>query len=305
MSLRSRILNRYLRLTEKPFLTRAGNPVALRRSLEIKSRIFFHAPMGTARAWRDLAGAPALHITPRDVQGGRTLFYIHGGAHVFGSPSTHAAMLSALAKPAKARAVLPRYPLAPEHPFPAAPNHCLAAYRALLASGVDPAEVIVGGDSAGGNLALGLLADLRAAGDPLPAGVFAVSPLLDLTFSGGSIETNAAQEVVLPAMRLDEAARTYLNGHAADDPRASPLFADFSGAPPIWLAVGDTEILLDDTLRLADRLKAQQVEVDLTVARDLPHVWTLFYNLIPEANATLDQLAGWIKAQTAASAPTR
>ncbi|MEP1355572.1 MAG: alpha/beta hydrolase [Tateyamaria sp.] len=305
MSLRSRILNPYLRLTEKPFLTRASNPAALRRSLEIKSRLSFHAPPGVNRAWHDLAGAPALHITPRETKCGRTLFYIHGGAHVFGSPSTHAAMLSNLAKRAGARAVLPRYPLAPEHPFPAAPDHCLAAYRALLASGVDPADLIIGGDSAGGNLVIALLADLCAAGGPLPAGAFALSPLLDLAFTGDSIRTNAARDVVLPAARLQAAAHDYLNGHSADDPRVSPLFADFTGAPPVWLAVWDTEILLDDSVRLADRLKAQNVKVDLSVARDLPHVWPLFHNLIPEAKTTLDQLAGWIKTQTGASAPTR
>ncbi|MEO0766358.1 MAG: alpha/beta hydrolase [Pseudomonadota bacterium] len=305
MSLRARILNPYLRLTEKPFLARASNPVALRRSLEIKSRIFFHGPLGTRRAWHDLAGAPALHITPREMNGGRTLFYIHGGAHVFGSPSTHAAMLAHLAKRTGARAVLPRYPLAPEHPFPAAPDHCLAAYRALLASGVDPAGLIVGGDSAGGNLAFSLLADLCAQGDPLPAGVFALSPLLDLSFSGDSIQTNVARDVVLPSTRLNEAAQAYLNGHVAVDPRASPLFADFTGAPPVWVTVGDTEILLDDSVRLADRLQSQGVTVELKVARDLPHVWPLFHSLIPEAHETLDQLAAWIAAQTGASAPTR
>ncbi|MEO9574827.1 MAG: alpha/beta hydrolase [Lentilitoribacter sp.] len=305
MSLRSRILNPYLRLTEKPFLTRASNPAALRRILEIKSRLFFHSPLGVNRAWHDLAGAPALHITPRETNFGRTLFYIHGGAHVFGSPSTHAAMLSSLAKRVGARAVLPRYPLAPEQPFPAAPDHCLAAYRALLATGVNPAELIVGGDSAGGNLAFALLADLCAGGDPLPAGVFALSPLLDLSSSGDSIRANAARDVILPTSRLKKAAQNYLNGHAAEDPRASPLFADFTGAPPVWLTVGDTEILLDDSVRLAERLKAQRVKVDLTVEQDLPHVWPIFHNLIPEANATLDQLAAWITTQTETSAPTR
>ena len=305
MSLRSRILNPYLRLTEKPFLAKASNPVALRRSLEIKSRIFFHAPMGTNRAWHDLAGAPTLHINPHAVEGPSTIFYLHGGGHVFGSPSTHAAMLATLAKRAGARAILPRYPLAPENPFPAAPDHCLAAYRALLATGVDPANVIVGGDSAGGNLAFALIADLCASGEPLPAGVFGLSPLLDLAHTGASIVENAKADVVLPTSRLHEATANYLNEHAVDDPRASPLYADFSDAPPVWLAVGDTEILLDDSRRMAAQLEAQGVPVDLTVERDLPHVWPLFHNLIPEANATLDQLAVWIKAQTGASAPTR
>lgn len=305
MSLRARLLNGWLRLTEKPSLARADDAVALRRQFEIKARIFFHAPRGTRRAWRDLAGAPALQVSPRAGGVARTIFYLHGGAHVFGSPKTHAAMLGALVRRADAVAVLPRYPLAPEHPFPAAPDHCLAAYRALLDQGVDPARLIIGGDSAGGNLAFALLADLLAAGDPLPAGVFAFSPLLDLGFGGDSIVGNAAAEAILPAGRLHDAAGGYLNGHPADDPRASPLLADFAGAPPVWLAVGDTEILQDDTLRMAQRLRDQGGAVDLTLARDLPHVWPMFHNLIPEAGATMDALAAWIKAQTGASAPTR
>ena len=305
MSIRARLLNLWLRWTEKPFLARASSVVALRRSLEIKARIFFHAPLGMRRNWRDLAGAPALHIAPKAGAGPCTIFYIHGGAHVFGSPDTHAAMLSSLVKRIGAAAVLPRYPLTPEHPFPAAPDHCLAAYRALLETGVDPAGLIVGGDSAGGNLAFALLADLLAAGDPLPAGVFALSPLTDLAFGGDSFVANARADVVLPAHRLRDTAQGYLNGTPADDPRASPLYASFKGAPPVWLAVGDTEILQDDSLRLAARLKAQGVPVDITVAQDLPHVWPLFHNLVPEAKTTLDLLADWIRGQTVASAPTR
>ena len=306
MSLRARLLNGWLRWTEKTFLTRASSATVLRLSLEIKSRLFFHAPFGMSRRWNTLAGAPSLHVMPRRGAGSsRTVFYIHGGGHVFGSPATHAAMMSALAKRIDGHIVLPRYPLAPEQPFPAAPDHCLAAYRALIATGVDPARLIIGGDSAGGNLAFALVADLLAAGEPLPAGVFALSPLMDLAFTGNSIVRNADAEVVLPAQRLRDASLAYLNGVAADDPRASPLYGRFAGAPPVWLAVGDTEILLDDTLRHAAHLKDQGVEVVLTVARDLPHVWTLFHNLIPEANVTLDQLAAWIRAQTAASAPTR
>ncbi|MEO0401953.1 MAG: alpha/beta hydrolase [Pseudomonadota bacterium] len=303
MSWQASLLNRWLRWTEKPFLTKAQSVTVLRRSFEIKARLFFHGPLGLRRRWRDLAGAPALCITPR--RAGPTLLFFHGGAHVFGSPRTQSAMLAALAKRADATAVLPQYPLAPEHPFPAALDHCVATYRALLAEGVDPATVIVGGDSAGGNLAFAVLADLLAAGDPLPAGVFGLSPLMDLAFTGDSFLGNAAADVVLPASRIWDTALGYLKGHPADDPRASPLHADFTGAPPVWLSVGDTEILQDDTLRLADRLRAAGVSVALQLERDLPHVWPMFHNIVPEARTTLDQLAAWIKVQTGANAPTR
>ena len=305
MSWQATALNRWLRWTEKPFLTNAQSAAALRRSFQFKAALFFHGPLGARHRWRDLAGAPSLRSTPRHAVGQRTILYFHGGAHVFGSPRTHGAMLGALAVRSGARAVLPRYPLAPEGPFPAAVDHCLAAYRALLAEGVDPASLIVGGDSAGGNLAFGLLRELLAAGDPLPAGVFGLSPLLDLGFTGESFLGNAAADVVLPASRIWETALGYLDGHPAEDPRASPIHAEFEGAPPVWLCVGDTEILQDDTMRVAERLRAAGVPGELTVAPDLPHVWPIFHNILPEGRQTLDQLAAWIKAQPAASDPTR
>ncbi len=305
MSLPLTLLNTWLRWTEKPFLANATSATALRRSFDLKSRLFFHAPLGTQRTRATLAGADALEVRKTDAGADHTILYFHGGAHVFGSPRTHAAMLSALVKRTGGVAVLPRYPLAPEHPFPAAIDHCVACYRALLNGGQDPARLTVGGDSAGGNLAFAVLATLLAEGDPLPAGVFGLSPLMDLTFSGPSHAANADSDVVLPAHRIKDTAAGYLAGHAADDPRASPLFADLTGAPPVWLTVGDTEILTDDSTRLAERLRAQSVPVDLTVARDRPHVWTLFHNLRPEAHETLDQLAGWITAQTGVNAPTR
>ncbi|WP_299727398.1 alpha/beta hydrolase [uncultured Tateyamaria sp.] len=305
MSLRARILNGWLRWTEKTFLARASDPAALRRSLEFKARLFFHAPVGMAQVWRDLAGAPALRIAPNAGAGPCHILYLHGGGHVFGSPRTHAAMLATLAKRVGATAVLPRYPLSPEAVFPQSLDHSVAAYLALLDEGVAPGDVVIGGDSAGGNLALAVLADVLERGLPKPAGVFCLSPLTDLTASGDSFVTNADADVVLPASRMSEMKEMYLRGHPADDPRASPLFAAYAGAPPVWLAVGDTEILLDDTRRLAERLTAHGVAVDLSVERDLPHVWPLFHNLIPEAKATLDQLAAWIAAQTAANVPTR
>lgn len=296
LSWQAHILNRWLRWTEKPFLTRAASAQALRRSFEIKAALFFHGPLGTRHRWEQLAGAPALRITPKGGAGPRVILYFHGGAHVFGSPKTQSAMLGALAKRAGAMAILPRYPLAPEHPFPAALDHCVAAYHALIAGGVPAENVILGGDSAGGKLAFAVLGELVKTGAPLPGAVFGLSPLLDLAFTGDSFATNAAADVVLPASRIKETAAAYMGATAADDPRVSPLYADFTGAPPVWLTVGDTEILRDDTVRMAQRLRDQNVPVDLTVMRDLPHVWPLFHNILPEARATLDHLAAWIKA---------
>ena len=112
-------------------------------------------------------------------------------------------------------------------------------------------------------------------------------------------------EVLLPVERLADMRAYYLGDHPATDPRVSPLFSDFTGGPPIWMTASDTEILRDDTLRMADHLRAQGCALDLTVAHDLPHVWPLFHNVLPEARATLENLAVWIGDQTGASAATR
>ncbi|WP_299044302.1 alpha/beta hydrolase [uncultured Tateyamaria sp.] len=302
MSLLRPLLNQYLRLTEKPHLRRAASPEVLRRSFETKARLFFHAPWSMQLTWDRLADAEALWATPRRQPSDLTILYFHGGGYVFGSPRTHGAMLAALARHAGAQAVLPRYPLAPEHPFPAALHHARAAYDACRAR---DGALVIGGDSAGGGLALSLLATLLADGAPLPCAVFALSPLTDLTFSGASIRDNAQSEVELPVERVDDMANMYLGGAARDDPRASPLFADFTGAPPVWITAGDTELLVDDSRRMAARLQGQGVDTTYVEERDLPHVWPIFQNTLPEARATLSALATWIRAQTGARAPTR
>lgn len=280
---------------------RRADPAGLRRSLLIKSRLFFHAPRGIART---VGADNSVVLTPRAPSLGQVILYFHGGGFVFGAPETHAAMVAALVKRTGVAAVLPRYPLAPEHPFPAAIDHAVAAYHAARADYPD-AEIIIGGDSAGGALALSLLAVLIKDGAALPAGVFAFSPLTDLSYSGDSFRSNAQVDVELPAERALEMAEMYLRGADPSDPRASPLCAEFEGAPPVWITVGDTEILLDDSRRIAARLRLQGVDVTLVQERDLPHVWPVFHNILPEARRTLDTLADWIKAQTGASAPTR
>ena len=187
--------------------------------------------------------------------------------------------------------ILPAYRLAPEAAFPAAIEDAMTAYRAVTGR---PGCVVLGGDSAGGGLALAVLAEILREGLPKPLGVFALSPLTDLRFSGESARTNAKRDVLLPVERASEMADMYLQGADPSDPRASPLLANFDGAPPVWLTVGDTEILLDDTRRLADRLREAGVDVCVRVEHDLPHVWPIFYSVLPEARSTLRDIAGWI-----------
>lgn len=299
VTLRRRILNFALRWFEKPYLRRA-DAFDLRERFEKKARFWFRPPRGVTYTGRSFAAPSgprqALWIAPENPNANSVILYLHGGAFIFGSPDTHCAMLAKLAQLSGCMACLPRYRLAPEHPFPAGLDDALAAYQDLLKRGYSADQIILGGDSAGGGLALALLHVLIADGQPLPAGVFCLSPLTDLTFSGESWTRNAEREVLLPTDRASELVQMYLGVQDATDPRASPLHGEFTGAPPVYLTVGDSEILLDDTLRLAARLRQMRVEVSCDVAQDLPHVWPIFQGLLPEADASLAQIADWIRA---------
>lgn len=295
MSIRRVLLNAWLRRVEKPRMARASNPDVLRRNFELQARLLFRAPRGTHQSWDALGTVDTLQVQPRGFSGNRVLFYVHGGGFVFGSPRTHAAMAAQLASRISARAVLPQYRLAPEAPFPAAPDDIMTAWRGLMAQGVDPKNVVLGGDSAGGALALGLLSQLCAQNVALPGTAFALSPLTDLDHSGDSFRSNAQGDVLLPAQRAGEMAQMFLAGHRCDDPRCSPLNGTFQGAPPVWLTVGDTEILRDDARRMADVLRRDGVRTALVERHDLPHVWPIMHNILPEARETLDALAVWIR----------
>ncbi|MGB3244764.1 MAG: alpha/beta hydrolase [Sulfitobacter sp.] len=277
---------------------RSRTPVPLRRALETQARLFFHAPRGTRRCWITLGQVKALEVVPRNLGAqGKVLFYIHGGGFTFGSPRTHSAMVAQLAYRLGVRAVLPQYRLAPEAPYPAAPDDVYAAWRGLIETGVNPSNIVVGGDSAGGALAFGLVAHLIKRGEATPGAVFGFSPLTDLTHSGDSFRQNAEADVMLPAEWAKDLAEMFLQGQAGDDPRISPLQGDFRGGPPAWVTVGDTEILRDDGRRMVAHYTAQGGNATLVERHDLPHVWPIFHNILPEARETLDQLATWIRQQ--------
>lgn len=301
MSLFRPVLNGWLKLTERPFLARVTDVGELRDGFERKARLYFHPPQGTAKRQTTLGARPALDIARRNAVDSTRILYLHGGAFIFGSPASHSAMIARLCLYANASAILPAYRRAPEDPFPAALDDAEAAWDDLMGQGQDPRRLVIGGDSAGGGLALSLLHRLLERGGPLPAGVFAFSPLTDLSYSGDSIISNAAAEAILPAARVHELAAMYLGAHPADRPDASPLFGQFDGAPPVFLTVGDTEILRDDTVRMQSRLTEQGVDVTVEIARDLPHVWPLFHNTLPEARRTLKTLGAWINGQVAQS----
>jgi acetyl esterase/lipase len=223
----------------------------------------------------------------------RTLLYLHGGGYYFCSPRSHRSLVFPLAVRAGARAFSLDYRLAPEHPFPAAVDDALAAYRCLLADGMPPDSIVVAGDSAGGGLALALLLALRDAKDALPAAALLFSPWTDLAATGETLVTNDGADPMFRGAAIERATRLYLAGADPRHPYASPLYGDFTGLPPLMIQVGSTEVLLDDARRVAERARAAGCLVEFEVWSKMPHVWQLFAPFIPEARRALDRAAAF------------
>ncbi len=288
-SLRARLLRWIIRIFLRPYLF-SGPIEKLRRR------------QGRRRLPRDVqverivaGGVPAVWMVPSGASG-RVLLYLHGGGFVMCSPWTHGPTAVGIARVAGARALLPDYRLAPEHPFPAALDDCLAVYRWLLDRGVQPCDIAIGGDSAGGNLTLATLLSIRDAGLPLPAGAICLSPATDLTASGESFRARAGDEVLLTPSFCRAVGPMYLGQSDPAAPLASPLFADLRGLPPMLIHVGTREMLLDDSVRIADRARAAGVDITLKIWEGLWHAFQLF-NVFPEAHQAITELGTFVRAR--------
>ena len=219
---------------------------------------------------------------PRKASAATIVLYLHGGGYVFGSPKTHRQVLFAMARAFDAPVYGLDYRLAPEHPFPAAVEDAANAYQWLLARHPQ-AAIVLAGDSAGAGLAIATAIGVRDSGLRQVLAIVAFSPYSDLAVTGASVEANAKSCAMFTPRGIREAAALYLAGADARDPRASPLYADFRGLPPMLMFASRHEILRDDTLRLAERASAAGVKVELVLRDRLPHVWPVFVNLLPEA----------------------
>lgn len=277
-----------LRHVARPRLLSVKEPQVARAEFERMARLAFRSPPHLCHI-KDRAGLDRIQCGR--CAPGKIVLFIHGGGYIAGSPKSYAAMLGRLSLLSGLEICAPDYPLAPEHPAPAAFDAAVAAWEHLIASGYAPADVVLGGDSAGGGAALALLSHLCRKGTP-PAALFAMSPWCDLTLSGDSLTRNADRDPFLPAARIRELVSYVLPpGMEAADPRISPLFADFPDCPPVLLHYGETEILFDDCRRMAARLRASGAEVSEDVHPTAPHVWHLFDGWIPEARRSLCDIA--------------
>jgi epsilon-lactone hydrolase len=245
----------------------------------------------------DLGGIAVVFIDIADVEPRGTIFHIHGGGFALGSAAGSVGLASSLARKTGMRAVSVDYRLAPEHPYPAGLQDVTAAYRALLEQAGSAAHVVVSGESAGGNLAVGLLVAGKADGLTMPAAALLLSPMTDLTATGGSYAGKADVDPAISAKAIRTRTADYLAGTDTDrsDPLVSPIFADLSGLPPLLIQAGSHEVLLDDATRLAAKAAADDVAVILDITPGVPHVFQAFADLLDEGDAALNRAARFIK----------
>jgi acetyl esterase/lipase len=261
-------------------------------------------PEGTTIEVVDAGGVPAEWVSVAGAPGDAVLLYLHGGGYCIGSINTHRGMAARLAEACRARALNLDYRLAPEHPHPAAVDDAVAAYRWLLDRGVAPAQIVLGGDSAGGGLVMATLLALRDAGHPLPVAGFCLSPWVDLECSGETMTTKADVDPMVGKDGLTEMAAAYAGDHELRHPLVSPLHADLSGLPPLLIQVGTAETLLDDAVRLADRARNAGMDVRLEAWDDLVHVFQAFAPMVPEAVEAIDGIGRFVRERTGAPAST-
>lgn len=268
---------------------RFGNTPDVAKVREVLDRAAFPDPPGVAFTPGRVGGIPGEWVEAEAGTGRLRLLYLHGGGFIACSPRTHRPITGFLARRGF-RIFAPDYRLAPEHPFPAALEDALAAWRSFSEGG--PAAVA--GDSAGGNLALGLMVEARREGLPLPMAAALFSPATDLLGRGASFIENARREAMFDGAALERIVAAYMGGRDPRDPRASPLEADLAGLPPLLIHVGAREMLRDDSVRLAERARAQGVRVDLAVWPVVPHAWQLANSFLPEARRSLHRAADFL-----------
>jgi epsilon-lactone hydrolase len=246
-----------------------------------------------------LGGVPTAEITVDGIEPRNVVLYFHGGVYVMGDASLAAGLASQVGRRTHAKVISVDYRLAPEHPYPAAVDDALAAYEALLNDGIAPADIVFAGESAGGGLAIATLVNARDHGLPLPAAVFVMSPYVDLTLAGATMETKREVDPLLGREALQARVTDYTSGQDAALALISPIFADLSGLPPLIIQAGSHEVLLDDALRLAQVAAAADVEVTLEITPGVPHVFQAYGPLLDEAGAALDRAGRLLSAHLA------
>ena len=274
----------------------------LRAEVERSAAMFGKLPAGIEASPVIIGDRPADWLLPAGSTRDRTMLYFHGGGYVMGSVPAHRSIVAKFVRGSGVGALLFGYRLAPEHPYPAALDDALAAYRWLLAQGVAPARIVFVGDSGGGGLCLATLLAVRDQGLPLPAGAAVLSPWTDLALTGESWKRS-------DPLAPDGSAMVYSAYYAGDnDPRLpwiSPLYGDLHGLPPLFISVGEDEAMLDDSTRFADKAQQAGVDVTLRVGKGMVHCYPALAPLFPEAKQAMGEICDFIRAKAGSPEPIR
>ncbi len=279
-------------LRKQPSMSSAT--VAERRAAYDRAERAFALPVGaTIRLW-ERNGLIGELVEPEYPVDGRTILYLHGGGYVIGSPRSHRHLAAAIAIAASANVLLLDYRLAPEHPFPAAVDDAVAAYRLLLQD-IGSQRLAVVGDSAGGGLTVATLVAALSAGDAMPAAAVCLSPWVDLTCNTIAASAATISDPLVKTEDIVAYASSYLGANPATHPLASPRFADLRGLPPMLIHASTSEMLASDSLGLADAARAAGVDVTLEMFEGVPHVWHWFWPRLEIAKAAIAQVGAFLK----------
>lgn len=254
----------------------------------------FGLPRGVEPAEGAVGGIPVLFVTAEDASDTKVLAWFHGGGYVLGSARGFQGLGHTLSSTAGVTVVLPDYRRAPENRFPAAVEDGVAVLAELVAT-FGAENVVVGGDSAGGGLALAALTVLRDNGSPLPAATVLISPLLDFTASGASVDLYDGSDVAVSRGSIANLREAYLQGHDPRDPLASPVFGDLRALPPVLFLIGSGEVLLDDSRRAAAAINEHGGAAQVSVYEDMVHVWPLFSSILPEGRKAAEEAGAFLR----------
>jgi monoterpene epsilon-lactone hydrolase len=246
-----------------------------------------------------LGHVPTAEVTVDGIETRHVVLYFHGGVYVIGDAFLAAELASQVGRRAQSKVISVDYRLAPEHPYPAAVDDALAAYEALLQSGVAPADIAFAGESAGGGLAIATIVNARDHNLPLPAAAYVMSPYVDLTLAGETLDTRRELDPLLSREALRARVPDYTSGQDPAFSLISPVFADLSGLPPLMIQAGGNEVLLDDAIRLARRAATADVAVTLDITPGVPHVFQAYHAILDEAAAALDRAGQFLSAHLA------
>jgi acetyl esterase/lipase len=246
-----------------------------------------------------LGGVPTAEITVDGIEPRHVVLYFHGGVYVISDAFLVASLASQVGRRTNAKVISVDYRLAPEHPYPAAVDDAFAAYEALLHNGIAPSDIVFAGESAGGGLVIATMVNARDHGLPLPAAAFVMSPYVDLTLAGTTMDTKRELDPLLSRELLQPRVTDYTAGQDAALDLISPLFAELSGLPPLIIQAGSHEVLLDDALRLAQQAATADVEVTLDITPGVPHVFQGYSAILDEATAALDRAGQLLSAHLA------